>query len=157
MTNGISTSSIKSTEDIWTGNTQYKPVYVRFKKCQDGCEGRWIRHVSVKDWRDEETTRGISDIYNEKLPQLIEKTKQCNNSNKLQDTYRQIEMAWGSPWKTKRGIPTRYKSFWNLELDRMATWRKALYRTARNGKRNDAWDRYHECRHKIRMLVRKRK
>ncbi len=40
-----------------------------------------------------------------------------------------------------------------LELDRMATRRKALYRKARNANTNDAWDRYHDSRRKIRILV----
>ncbi len=89
-TKGISTSVPKSAEDIWTGNTQHNPVAVRFKVSQGDFEGRRRRRISAKNWKDEEKQKRISSWYKERVPDLIDKIKQCNNPKQLQTIYRQL-------------------------------------------------------------------
>lgn len=99
----------------------------------------------------------VARSYNKELPAIIESLEKCKTSRDLHKAYKKLVKTWCEPWRTRKRIPARYKSFWSIELDKLALRRKKLYRRARRTQRPEDWGLYHECKHQVRTKVNKRK
>ena len=92
------------------------------------------------------------------FPSLVEKIYGCSNKEQLKAAYELTEKAITYPWNQGRHHrPGRFRDFWTTELDRMATYRKKLYRKACATCKEADWNHYHEADRAIKRETRKRK
>ncbi len=74
---GLEVGSIRSPEDVWTGNTQYRPVKTSILTRQKHTSFENLK-ISVKHWREEEKKENVLEVLQAKLACILEELKHLN-------------------------------------------------------------------------------